>query len=138
MITGVHQAIGQLTYVVTVFWHSIQVVRLLEHHMGIGDDPGIVLVVVAVGMWEKTVQDKDVAGLRLNGHEIAAVLNMLAEHGCINDGIEAFGMGIKLLAKPCGNLGQLGKSVRSAFNKICNVPVVGGSCGHISRITAWL
>lgn len=89
------------THVVTISRPSIKVIGLLERHMGVGDDSGVMLVVVAVRMRQEAVQDEGVTGLGLDGHEIVAVLAMLAENWGIDHRIVALGVGVQLFADPC-------------------------------------
>jgi hypothetical protein len=67
---------SQDTYVVAISRLPIQVVRLLERDMGIRNDPRVMLVVVAVGVWQKPVQEKGIAGFGLDGCEVVAVFDM--------------------------------------------------------------
>lgn len=64
------------------------------------NDSGIMLIVIAVGVQEKSMEDERIAGFGHDCLKNMAVLGMLAQHRRIDDRIDTVRTGIQLFAHP--------------------------------------
>ena len=65
--------------------------------MRVRDDPSVVEMVVAVGVWRQSVENEHISFLSTDRRKLLAIFDVAAQHTVVDGRVEALGMVVKSL-----------------------------------------